>query len=140
MNAFYFLLSGGPRFADRNEHTRVTLNDRVEFTCNPISYPADVNVRWLKDGDKLDPELNRETIVFEEANYDDEGVYTCVACNKYNCNSKNFQLKVRSKVFFLFVIACTYFFIVLFRPSHTIVASHWYNHRTVPGGYYYYGA
>ena len=104
MDAFHFLLSGGPRFADRNEHTRVTLNDRVEFTCNPDSHPPLFNISWLKDGDEPPalnflPKSNETTIVFEEADYDDEGVYTCVVCNKYNCNSKNFQLKVRSKVF-----------------------------------------
>lgn len=104
---FTFLLSGGPRFSNRNEHIRATLNDRVEFTCDPTSHPAITNnTMWLRDGNE--PPIsnfliseNRKTIIFEEVDYDDEAVYTCQVSNAYNSNSKSFQLKVRSKVFFL---------------------------------------
>ena len=105
---FTFLLSGGPRFSNRNEHIRATLNDRVEFTCDPTSHPSitNNNTMWLRDG--YEPSVlnyqiseDRKTIIFEEVDYDDEAVYTCQVSNAYNSNSKSFQLKVRSKVFFL---------------------------------------
>lgn len=116
MDAFHFSLSGGPRFADRNEHLRATLNERVEFTCNPASFPALSNVTWLRDGvipsvDNFLRTPDDKTIIIEDADYDDQAVYTCLVCNIYRCDSKHFHLKVRSKVVFL---VCNCFYLLLY--------------------------
>ena len=135
---FVQLCIGGPRFDKSSENFRVTLNDRVEFPCNPSSEPHIMNPSWRKDGNVLTEDGLQ--FIIEEAQYDDEGVYTCEVNNNYSTDSKSFHLKVRSKI--LFVIKCLFllihtFFIMLFRPTHAIVASNWHNPRTFPGGCHY---
>lgn len=97
-----------------------------------------MNPSWRKDGNVLTEDGLQ--FIIEEAQYDDEGVYTCEVNNNYSTDSKSFHLKVRSKI--LFVIKCLFllihtFFIMLFRPTHAIVASNWHNPRTFPGGCHY---
>lgn len=100
-----FVVLGGPRFSKSNEYLRVKLNERVEFACNPSSEPSIIETRWTKDGVPLVNNgsvllrSNNSTLVINKAAYDDEGVYTCLAKNMYNCDTKRFQLKVRSKLF-----------------------------------------
>lgn len=122
---FFFILLGGPWFRNSKEFIKETLNDRVELICSPLSEPSVHRFEWLKDGMSIDN--NSSMIVFETVDYDHEGVYTCTAYNMYNNSSKTFQLKVKSKAFFVTCklehLLCCHFF----RSTYAIVASHWYN-------------
>ena len=78
---------------------RVTLHDRVEFTCDPTSVPPVTSFAWLLND--VDILHNQSTFIIEEASYDNEGVYLCIANNPFNNGSKRFELKVRSEIIFI---------------------------------------
>ena len=131
----FFKLLGGPSFSKDSELIRVTLNDRVEFNCNPTSVPPVIGFVWMKDGIDIPDMSNQSIFIIEETSYDDEGVYSCIANNKFNNGSKRFELKVRSEKFLIIPVHIC-FIIILYRSTYTIVASPWHNNRTVSSGCY----
>lgn len=109
----YEFLLGGPSFSESSEFKRAALHDSVTFTCDPTSVPDVTGFVWMRDGNNLSNQStltikealpNQSTLTIEEANYDDEGVYLCVANNQFNSGIKRFELKVRSKIFLIILV------------------------------------
>ena len=85
----------GPSFNTDSVSRKVTLNTRVPFDCEPDdAFPTNISYTWMKDDKILS---NKKTFTIEEASYDDEGTYICIASHQYSNATKRFELKVKSK-------------------------------------------
>ncbi|XP_065912347.1 basigin-like [Dysidea avara] len=108
---------GGPRFADTNENHKVTVNQDAELLCSPSFYPA-VNFKWIfefeingsrevpcvnqsqrvTDRIRLSCTMNSSTLIIEDTEFDDAGVYWCEASHQYNGRNKTFHLSIKSQL------------------------------------------
>ena len=89
---------------DINPNPTVVIDDSVVLDCPAVGIP-DPEVIWLKDGEPLDYENNRQYTLqangkrlhIQSADEDDGGTYTCVAANEAGSTEEVFDLDVWGK-------------------------------------------
>ena len=92
-----------------NPNPTVIIDDSVILDCPAVGTP-DPEVIWLKNGEPLDYENNRQyslqangkRLLIQMAKEADDDIYTCVAANEAGSTEESFDLDVWSKFdFFL---------------------------------------
>ena len=91
-----------------NPNPTVIIDDSVILDCPAVGTP-DPEVIWLKNGEPLDYENNRQyslqangkRLLIQMAKEADDGIYTCVAANEAGSTEESFDLDVWSKFDFL---------------------------------------
>ena len=94
----------------------MTVNQDAELLCSPSFYPA-VNFKWIfefeingsrevpcvnesqrvTDRIRLSCTMNSSTLIIEDTEFDDAGVYWCEASHQYNGRNKTFHLSIKSE-------------------------------------------
>ena len=101
---FLFIVPPSINKEDINPNPAVVIKDSVVLDCPAVGTP-DPEVIWLKDGEPLDYDKNRQYTLqangkrlhIQSVDEDDDGKYTCVAANEAGSTEQVFDLDVWSK-------------------------------------------